>query len=68
MIAPTRSYTTNGELEEVSQEVRHALALHPELLHAPPEQLASVMNLKTAVFEVEAALEALRVEDGELLA
>ncbi len=64
---PTQFYTTNAEPERVFQEVRHTLALHPELLEAPPEQLAGFMNLKSAIFEIEAALEALVVE-GEVLA
>ena len=65
--APTPFYATSTEPEEVLQEVRHALSLHPGLLDAPPEQLASVLNLKPAVFEIEAALEALAVE-GEVAA
>ena len=60
-------YTTNAESEEVIQEVRHTLSLHPELLSASSEQLASFVSLKPAVPEIEAALEALRVE-AEVLA
>ena len=59
-------YTTN--VEQVFQEVRYVLALHPELLNAPPEQLASFVNLKSAVFEIEMALEALRLDSGEIAA
>ena len=65
--APNQFYTTNAEPGEVFQAVRHILSLHPEFLDASPEQLASILNLSPAIFEIEVALEALRHE-GEVLA
>ncbi len=65
MTRAIRFYTTNTE--RVFQEVRHTLSLHPELLDAPFEQLASFMNPKPSVFEIEAAIQALRGDDGEVL-
>jgi hypothetical protein len=65
---PTPFYTTSTEPEQVFQEVRYTLALHPELLDASPEQLAGFIKPMPAVFEIEAMVEALRDGDGELLA
>lgn len=66
-LALNEFYTTSADPEEVFQEVRHTLSLHPELLNASPEQLACVLSLKAAVFDIAAALEALSHE-GEVLA
>lgn len=63
-----RFYTTNADPEQVFQEVRHTLDLHRELLDATPEQVASFVKLKTTIFEVEMALEALRLDSGEVAA
>jgi hypothetical protein len=65
--APTQFYTTNTEPVRVFQAVRDTLFLHPDLLDASPDQLASCLGLKPAAFEVEVALEALAVE-GTVLA
>lgn len=66
--APKPFYTTSAEPEEAFQEVRRTLALHPELLGASPEQVTNFLSLKPATFEIEAMLEALRLDSGDVAA
>jgi hypothetical protein len=64
--APAQFYKTNADPEEVFQEFRHPLSLHPELFSSS-EQLVSILNLKPTIFEIEVALEALAIKGKALL-
>jgi hypothetical protein len=73
MIAPRPLYTPDGDAQSVLYALRELLSQHPEAMSSGAEVLAELLFERRYlarppyVFEVEAALEVLRDDDGEVL-